>query len=85
MSEHKTLIMKLKSQVRKQRNLLKLCSPEMVKSYLENIETFKNEIERISKENTTLKKEVFIYKSREQAFGKKSIFRKFWEVLKNGK
>jgi len=85
MNRRKTLIMKLKSQKRRMVNLLKMCSPTMIKTYLENIKTFKDEMERLSEENKSLKKEVFIYKSKEQAFGKQGFFRKVWEVIKHGK
>lgn len=84
-SKHKTLIQKLKSQNRKQKNLLKLCNPETVKTYLENIKIFKEEIERLTEKNKSLQNEVYFYKTKVEAFGKKNIFQKFWEVVKNGK
>jgi len=83
MNHRKTLIRKLKSQNRKQRNLLKLCSPAATKKYLESIKIFKEEIERLEDKNKTLKKEVFKFRAREEVFKKKGFFKKLWEVIKN--
>jgi len=85
MSQRKTLIQKLKSQNRRMKSTLKLYNPKTVKLYIENLKIFKKEIEKLSEEKKSLEKEVYFYKSKVEAFGKKGFFKKLWEVIRYGK